>query len=172
MTTTTLPKLPEFHTGTDTINLPDKECRIDWTVIVTLMQISEGADPQDREKTIELAKNNGLKLDLNDVSDDQWNRVHQATTVYQILNSAADIARDERKDLKACSRIASHAIVALNWIPRFDWETHDGFDLNKETCIKILNILASGEGRLNRLYDYLCDHFATKKPSKSNKGFA
>ena len=171
MTTNTITKLPEFHTGTDTFNLPNKKCQIDWTVIATLMQLCGGDHTEDRESTIKLAKDKGIDIDIVNVSDEQWDRVACASTVYQILDSAADVARDERKDLKACSRIASHSIVALNWIPRIDKETQE-FDLEEETCKQILFIMASGEGRMSKLYDFLCDHFATKKTSKSNKGFA
>ncbi|MDC0303026.1 hypothetical protein OAL13_00215 [bacterium] len=169
--TQTLTKFPEFHVGTDTHNLPGKKCRIDWAVIVPLLSIIGTDTAKERAKAVEVAKDNGINPDLLDVSEDEWDRVTKATTAYQLLMTAAEVARDRRNDLQAGSRLASHAIVALNWLPKIEDDSE--LDGNFETSKEML-LAASSEDALDgvgRLIDWLCDHFATKKPRKSTKGF-
>lgn len=173
MTTTARPKLPEFHFGTDTHNLPDNKCRIDWAVLIALKFIIGPGQSQERSKVVDFAKANGINAGLENLSDEWREEADKATTAYELLMGAAGVARDERKDLEACSRLASHAIVALNWMPKITDET-DG-DADFETIKKMLRVAASGKGdhekAVNKLIDWLCDHFATKKPRKITKGF-
>ena len=161
---TTLTKLPRFHTGTDTHNLPGNRCEIDWTVLTTLAATTAGPTPEQLADIDAIADSKGLAPVFADMGNDQKELFFKAMGVYSLLIGAADVAR-EMHDFEACSRLASHAIVALNWIPRFD---DDDLDAPLQINEDILRILATGEGRMPDLILWLRDHFNTPQP----KGFA